>query len=148
MSCLRYVGRLVGVFAMLLTVPLTGRASGATVESMALAKIGFAMHFYEIQFDGRTVTNWTELKKVIDVNQLNQTLVNKPECPLEKHYVFVPGSVAMPSPYERTWVKLIAVNPRNSGGRLGRNVVYGNADFYTRTWLPEDEAKQCWQRRM
>jgi hypothetical protein len=141
MSCLRYFGCLLGGFAMLVAFPGTGRTSGATVESMALAKIGFAMHFYEIIFEGRTVTNWTDLKKMINVDQLNQTLVNKPGCPLEKHYVFVPGPVAMPSYYGETWAKVMAAGPSSSGGRLGRNVIYGNGDFYTRTWLPEHEVQ-------
>jgi len=118
--------------------------SEQTAEQGVLIQLGSAMHFYEIQFDGRPATNWTELRKVSDVDNLNQLLLNRPGCPLEKHYVFVPGQLAMPSFYGETWVKLIAAAPQKRSGfrGWGRFVVYGNTNFYTPIWLHENEVQE------
>src|SRR2546426_6671770 len=82
---------------LVLLFPSAGHASRQTVEAASLNQIAFAVHLHEVTLGDATVTNWIELRKVIDVDRLNQDMAGKPGCPLEKHYVFVPGELKMPS---------------------------------------------------
>ena len=135
--------------------------TSATTESVAIQTIVAGIRAYQTLKGGRTPTNWTMIREIMNIDKLNaQTLanslaefrdidgLNRDGYPFKRFYVFMTSSQIPLPESENGNVFLIRTIPATNGpnASLGRYVVSRNEGDLMVNWMPEEKIQKCWPR--
>lgn len=118
--------------------------SKATVEQVAVLNIMSAMTLFAHVNDNRHPTNWAQVAQVIDLSQINKSLISSPARPLEAHYVFIRERTIPMLGYQEGEVVLIRIGPVTEEERpgAGRYIISRVDGDLKCSWYAERKVQQ------